>query len=107
MKNTKLPQITLLIALFGFCISPTFAQKNKKDKNNPWTSLAPTKVKEWDGVYLGSVPCADCEGIKTMIRLTKENKFVINKVIAIMIIIFFIINPFLFFNLGKMIRKNG
>lgn len=77
MKNTKLIQISLLIALFGFCISPAFAQKKKKDKNNPWTSLAPTKVKEWDGVYLGSVPCADCEGIKTMIRLTKDNKFVI------------------------------
>jgi len=30
---------------------------------------------DWDGVYTGTVPCADCEGIKTMIQLNKDETY--------------------------------
>ena len=66
------------ILLFTFCLlafNPVFAQK-KKDKKNPWLSAAPaTAVKDWDGVYLGVVPCPNCEGIQTMIKLNKDNTY--------------------------------
>jgi len=30
---------------------------------------------DWDGVYQGVLPCADCEGIKTSIILKKDNSY--------------------------------
>jgi copper homeostasis protein (lipoprotein) len=30
---------------------------------------------DWSGVYQGTLPCADCEGIKTKITLMKDNTF--------------------------------
>ncbi|WP_136480404.1 copper resistance protein NlpE N-terminal domain-containing protein [Cognatitamlana onchidii] len=30
---------------------------------------------DWEGVYKGVIPCADCEGIKTSITLLADNKF--------------------------------
>ena len=63
----------LLLSLSLIVLNPIFAQK-KKDKKNPWLSTAPaTAVKDWDGAYLGVVPCPNCEGIQTMIKLNKDN----------------------------------
>ncbi|WP_298531185.1 copper resistance protein NlpE N-terminal domain-containing protein [uncultured Algibacter sp.] len=31
---------------------------------------------DWEGVYKGTIPCADCEGIKTSITLLEGNKYV-------------------------------
>jgi len=68
----------ILVFVLSLLMSyPTFAQK-KKDKKNPWLSVAPaTAVKDWDGVYMGVVPCPDCEGIQTMIKLNKDNSYTI------------------------------
>lgn len=67
----------LLFALSLIVLNPIFAQK-KKDKKNPWLSVAPaTAVKDWEGAYMGVVPCADCEGIQTMIKLNKDNSYTI------------------------------
>jgi copper homeostasis protein (lipoprotein) len=30
---------------------------------------------DWNGVYTGTLPCADCEGIKTRIVLKKDGTF--------------------------------
>ena len=30
---------------------------------------------DWEGVYQGTLPCADCEGIKTVITLLKDNSY--------------------------------
>ncbi len=30
---------------------------------------------DWDGIYTGTVPCADCAGIKTMIQLNKDETY--------------------------------
>jgi heat shock protein HslJ len=67
----------LLLSLSLIVLNPIFAQK-KKDKKNPWLSTAPaTAVKDWDGAYLGVVPCPNCEGIQTMIKLNKDNTYTI------------------------------
>ncbi len=31
---------------------------------------------DWDGIYTGTLPCADCEGIKTMIWLKNDETYV-------------------------------
>lgn len=40
------------------------------DGHNSRTSL------DWDGVYQGMLPCADCEGIETIVTLTKDGRYV-------------------------------
>lgn len=34
---------------------------------------------DWDGVYEGITPCADCEGIKTTLRLNQDETFVMSQ----------------------------
>jgi heat shock protein HslJ len=76
MKNKNILQVAILFAVFILNLRPVLAQM-KKDKHNPWLPKAPGGAKEIDGIYLGAVPCDDCEGILTMIKLTRDNKFVI------------------------------
>ncbi|WPO90088.1 copper resistance protein NlpE [Chryseobacterium sp. HR92] len=40
-----------------------------KDSHNSKTSL------NWNGTYEATLPCADCQGIKTTITLNKDNTF--------------------------------
>jgi len=40
-----------------------------KDEHNAQNSL------DWDGTYLGTLPCADCEGIQTTITLKSDGTF--------------------------------
>lgn len=46
-------------------------EKVVKDSHNSKTAL------DWSGIYKGITPCADCEGIETLIRLNKDMTFVI------------------------------
>ncbi len=39
------------------------------DSHNSMNSL------DWNGVYTGTVPCADCEGIKTVLQLNKDKTY--------------------------------
>jgi len=32
---------------------------------------------DWEGVYTGILPCADCEGIKTRVKLSKDLTYLI------------------------------
>lgn len=32
---------------------------------------------DWDGMYKGVTPCADCEGIETSLTLNKDNSYVL------------------------------
>ncbi|MCC5939820.1 MAG: copper resistance protein NlpE N-terminal domain-containing protein [Lunatimonas sp.] len=34
---------------------------------------------DWDGTYSGMVPCADCEGILTVLELTKEETYTLKR----------------------------
>src|SRR5688572_16484805 len=58
------------ILLFGFSVLLLcfFSCKSNKQltSDNSMNSI------DWNGVYTGSLPCADCEGINTMIKLNKD-----------------------------------
>lgn len=45
----------------------------KAESDNSQTSL------DWAGVYEGTLPCADCEGIKTTIEIKKDNTYTIKE----------------------------
>jgi uncharacterized lipoprotein NlpE involved in copper resistance len=43
------------------------------DSHNSETSL------EWAGIYEGTMPCADCEGIKTVVELKNDKTFILSQ----------------------------
>ena len=43
------------------------------DSHNSETSL------DWAGVYEGTTPCADCEGIKTVLELKTDKTFILSQ----------------------------
>lgn len=66
MKNQILI-ITLVTFLIGFSACKTI--KTTADGHNSENSL------DWAGVYTGVVPCADCEGIKTVLRIDTNKNY--------------------------------
>ena len=55
------------------CQSKRKAQSsnNVNKKDNSLTSL------DWDGIYSGILPCADCEGIKTQLTLNYDQTYIL------------------------------
>jgi uncharacterized lipoprotein NlpE involved in copper resistance len=39
-----------------------------------------SRSSEWTGVYRGTLPCADCEGIETELTLNKDNSFLLKTI---------------------------
>jgi len=78
MKTTVINTFcVVLVMLFTSCNS----NKKKEDPmvediqsepigDNSMTSL------DWEGTYEGLLPCADCEGIKTVVSINKDNTYV-------------------------------
>ena len=36
---------------------------------------SPQNSSDWSGIYKGTTPCADCEGIKTVLELNQDNTY--------------------------------
>ena len=75
----------LLTSLLAFilvnCINPRNKQtKEQEDVTHSDQSFIDTPTSEmsldWIGVYVGTMPCADCEGIETMIELKDGNYYI-------------------------------
>ena len=72
----------LLIALLAFTLMSCTNQSKKQTDET--TTIDETIVDshssemslDWAGVYKGTMPCADCEGIETMIELKDDHTFV-------------------------------
>lgn len=69
MKNLLIPGL-LLLCIVGLpsCKSTSSAKKGTTpaSPDNSQTSL------DWDGIYYGVLPCADCPGIQTTLYLNKD-----------------------------------
>jgi heat shock protein HslJ len=64
------------ILIFSILLLSACNQSSKKDKNTstenlPSANNSKTSL-DWNGVYKGILPCADCEGIETIIKLNKD-----------------------------------
>ena len=75
----------LLIALLAFtlvsCTNPSNKQvKEQEDVTPSDQAFIDTHTSEmsldWIGVYVGTMPCADCDGIETMIELKDGNYYI-------------------------------
>ena len=75
----------LLILLILSCKNETNKEFNKntkttKTKNDHYTVASKAHNSknslDYHGIYKGTIPCADCEGIKTAIALAKDGSYV-------------------------------
>ena len=64
-----LPLLFLLLVLASSCSNPA-----TKDKQVPKGDTSRNAL-DWEGVYEGTVPCADCEGIATTLVIDYDNNF--------------------------------
>jgi copper homeostasis protein (lipoprotein) len=72
--------ILTAIAIMLICISCNkkvkIATDNSSDKEYYLSDNSQNSL-DWKGIYQGITPCADCEGIKTEIRLNLDNTFLL------------------------------
>jgi copper homeostasis protein (lipoprotein) len=65
--NTILTAIIIICLYLIGCVNPNESNPNEAPAaDNSRTSL------DWHGVYTGTLPCADCEGMLTMIKLQED-----------------------------------
>lgn len=77
---------SLLYVSIALLVLATMSCKNRKTSGTTDNQNVKTETDkvhnsqntlDWAGVYKGVVPCADCDGIETMIRITSNNTFVL------------------------------
>ncbi|MFO7743770.1 MAG: copper resistance protein NlpE N-terminal domain-containing protein [Psychroflexus sp.] len=67
--------ILIMLMVLTSCKDKPGQQENKEDKALP-TADTSRNALDWNGVYKGVLPCADCEGIETQITLHKDLTYV-------------------------------
>lgn len=63
--NYKIAFLIIILSVSA-CTAPKPSVNTIPDSHNSQNSL------DWEGVYTGTIPCGDCEGIRTMISLSKN-----------------------------------
>lgn len=71
--NTLKEQSTEVAEVTAPVVDATEAVLSAIDQHNANNSL------DWDGVYFGTLPCADCEGIETKITLSNDGSYSVNQ----------------------------
>lgn len=78
MKSNSIYSLFILTALFLSCNDNKKSNSEAMDMeavgDNSMTSL------DWAGTYEGILPCADCEGIKTVISINQDNTYVAKEI---------------------------
>ena len=80
MKMNRMSKYGVLIAVLAFTL---MSCTNQSSKNEDATTDDQTVVDmhtseislDWAGVYEGTMPCASCEGIETVVELKDDNTF--------------------------------
>lgn len=79
------------IFIFGMAVLTVIGCKNQEKKEVTVEENMDTMVSEvidehnsqnaldWAGVYEGTLPCADCEGIKTVIEINEDNTYTLSQ----------------------------
>jgi copper homeostasis protein (lipoprotein) len=64
--------ITAAFIFTAFCLNSCSNKSDvSRDQNIPVGDNSRTSL-DWEGIYTGTLPCADCEGIQTIIKLDKD-----------------------------------
>jgi heat shock protein HslJ len=72
--KTLFASLLMISMLLTACNSGNKTPQNNTDAIIPTADNSQTSL-DWVGVYVGTLPCADCEGIRTQIRLTNDLTF--------------------------------
>jgi uncharacterized lipoprotein NlpE involved in copper resistance len=72
MKNIAIPLLILLVAFA--CGESKKAETTVTDSLPPTADNSMTSL-DWAGYYSGTLPCADCEGIKTNLTINNDLTF--------------------------------
>ncbi|WP_305043287.1 copper resistance protein NlpE [Geoalkalibacter sp.] len=73
MKNLRSPLILLILAWFGAGCAPQVSAPLPPVVDGHTSRIA----LDWPGVYAGVLPCADCAGIDTRLRLNADLTYVL------------------------------
>lgn len=75
----KLSLAAALVLALSACNNKSHENKTTEE---PVTTEAQQEVttNNWSGVYKGTLPCADCEGIETTLTLNNDNTFTLQSV---------------------------
>lgn len=82
MTSKTLSSLMLIALLSIFSCNSDKKQKNQDSElesteiNQPVTGDNSQNSLDWDGVYQGTIPCADCEGIATVLILNRDFSYV-------------------------------
>lgn len=68
----------IILGVFAFGLIQTGCKEVSKTSSDKQLPLGDTSrnALDWQGTYYGILPCADCEGIETVIRLAYDNTYV-------------------------------
>lgn len=75
MKNIL---IAILVVMLASCQTQKNSPSNQANESMEKRDASHTSQNsvDWDGIYRGVLPCADCEGIQTTIVLKKDFRFI-------------------------------
>ena len=80
MKTTHINCLSIILLL---CLTSCNSEKKKKiqTEGSQTQSMADNSMTslDWDGTYEGLLPCADCEGIKTIVTINQDNTYVMKE----------------------------
>lgn len=66
---------TIRLPFFSLIFLWIFVSCGNKSLDNPDPAHSSRNSLDWDGHYLGTLPCADCEGIKTHLYISDDMTF--------------------------------
>ena len=71
--------ILLILSLTALVLAQTSCNESGRKTRDKSTPVGDTSrnALDWQGTYYGLLPCADCEGIETVIRLYYDDTFVL------------------------------
>jgi heat shock protein HslJ len=74
LKDIKMKKLTIIVVCV-LLVSVFACSSTKNISNDVKTKSESVKKTDWSGIYVGILPCADCEGIKTRITLLKDDTY--------------------------------
>jgi copper homeostasis protein (lipoprotein) len=75
MKNKVFLSSIIIVMMSFSCSSEKVVEKEEILEINPSMASNSRNSLDWKGVYKGTIPCADCEGIETSITLKSDETF--------------------------------
>lgn len=77
MKTTLINGLSIILVLFfTSCISEQKKATQTIDSQTEAMADSSMTSLDWAGTYEGQLPCADCDGIKTIVTINQDNTYV-------------------------------